>query len=188
MVVQPRDQAGRFGEKTGAPPEITLADLPKGFRYERVADESTGNVVVIMHATHGTPRSDYVDMARSRIGRKEYRPEVRAAITRLKAEPGVVEVIVREDDPPFAMRVVGRPYLRRGSEVVDVTLDGEHGSFDAPIPVTQAANAASVAQYLVQHNHDAVLDKVVGVERRQQMFQAFQTGPLSDFEMHTDTC
>lgn len=98
-MTQERYDDGRFGGKIGSAPDITLSNLPEKYDYEYVKDEGTGNVVVILRVPHGTPRNEYVDVPRSRIGPKEYQPEIRQAITVLKSQPDVVDVLVIEGDP-----------------------------------------------------------------------------------------
>lgn len=177
-----RDTDGRFAEKAGTAAEISLradwagtdplddagavqgmldADdsLPEAFRYEAVGEQ--GSLVVLMFAPADMDRSEFIDMDRSRVGKRAYRPHVRGAMTRISQLPGVVAVHIAVDEPAPSVSATpqGPVYAREGRRVVDMRLVGPEGEFTAPVP---AERRAAPVEWLAQTGQYPVLERVIG--------------------------
>ncbi len=176
-----RDTGGRFAEWKGTNPEVRLDDaasvqsvldgdetLPPRFRY--VAAGEPGALTVFMFAPHSMDREEYLDMQRSRVGERAYRPEIRGAMTRLRELPGVKWVSIVPDDPPADVKLTqqGYPYTRAGRHVVDIKLSGPAGSFTAPVPSTRSQEAL---EWLAQTGQFPVLEKVVGPDEAERLIR-----------------
>jgi hypothetical protein len=188
---QPRSGDGKFAEWKGTHPEVSLNDqasvqsaldadstLPPRFRY--VAAGSPGALTVFMFAPHDMEQNEYLDVQRSRLGKKAYQPEVRRAMTRIMEMPGVKWMSVVPDEPPAEVKLTqqGYPYTRNGRHVVDVKLTGPAGSFTAPVPSGRSQEAV---EWLAQTGQFPVLEKVVGPEEAERLIRAQARDSVPEF-------
>lgn len=184
---QPRNGDGRFAEWKGTNPEVTLDDassvqgmldadssLPETFRYEAVGER--GSLVVLMFVSPDLDRGEYIDMGRSRIGKRVYQPVVTAAMTRIREMPGVVAVNIAVDSaasvddpkPPVRATAVGPLYARGKRQVVDMTLVGPEGEFTAPVPAERRDEPVT---WLAQTGQYPVLERIVGSKETERLLR-----------------
>lgn len=177
----PRSTDGRFAEWKGSHPEVALDDapsvqgmvdtddsLPDMFRYEVVGER--GALVVLMFAPYDLDRSEFIDMERSRVGRRTYRTATAAAMNRLRGLPGVVAVNIAVDEPRSSVEasVQGASYARDGRRVVDVRLVGPEGEFTAPVPAERRDEPVA---WLAQTGQFPVLERVVGARETERLLR-----------------
>lgn len=185
---QPRNGDGRFAEYVGTRPELTLdtdiqgmldADdsLPEMFRYEAVGERDS--LVVLMFVSPDLDRGEYIDMGRSRIGKRVYQRVVAAAMTRIREMPGVVAVNIAVDDPkpPVRATAVGPLYARGKRQVVDMTLVGPEGEFTAPVPAERRDEPVT---WLAQTGQYPVLERIVGVKETERLLHEHAMDSIPD--------